>query len=48
LSEDREAALLVNEQIDRYLSAWEPYTQVVAQAIEHVVPTIGNQFERAG
>jgi len=48
LSEDREPALLVNEQIDRYLSAWEPYTQVVAQAIEHVVPTIGNQFERAG
>jgi hypothetical protein len=44
--EHREPALLVDEQIDRYQPAWEPYTEVVAQAIEHVVPTISHEVER--
>jgi hypothetical protein len=46
LGENREPALLVDEQIDRYLPAWEPYTKVVTQAIEHVVPAAGNKLKR--
>jgi hypothetical protein len=43
--EHREPALLVDQQINRYLPAWQPYTKVVAQAIEHVVPTISHEAE---
>jgi hypothetical protein len=44
--EHREPALLVDEQINRHLPAWQPYTKVVAQAIEHVVPTISHEVKR--
>jgi hypothetical protein len=44
--EHRKPTLLVDEQIDRYLPAWEPYTEVVAQAVEHVVPTISHEVKR--